>query len=364
MRATIQRKGLLEAIEIGERIAGKRESLPILNTLLIKAGKKVEVHATNLEAAFMTELYAEVSEEGAVAVPATILSQTIRALEGEKITLSTDGGNLILESRGSRTLIHSLSHTDFPSFPSIPSKQKILIPKEQLLTGLQSVSYAASPSMIRQELGSVFIHLKGDSLTLAATDSFRLAEKILPIKNIETIELLLPLRHVQELLHILSRVTRETASLSLDEAHVVFDFGDIFFISRVVEGNFPNYRELIPKSATTTATLLKSDFSNLLKKARVFSGEDQSVGLHIYPSKKIMSATARSASVGEMSDMVDAALEGNDLDINFHIHYLSDCLSAISSDSVTLQFSGAGRPLIIRGTGDASFTYLVMPLNR
>ena len=102
----------------------------------------------------------------------------------------------------------------------------------------------------------------------------------------------------------------------------------------------------------------------MLRKARVFSGTDQHIGLHVYPKKKIFSATARSSDVGEMSDSIDAALSGEDMDINFHIGYLSDCLSSIESESITLNFSSIGRPLIIQGVSDSSFTYLVMPLNR
>ena len=136
------------------------------------------------------------------------------------------------------------------------------------------------------------------------------------------------------------------------------------FISRVVDGTFPNYKEIIPKTFAAEATVLKNDFSEMLRKARVFSGNDQHVGLHIYPKKKIFTATAQSPDVGEMSDSIDAALSGEDIDINFHIGYLADCLSTIESDSITLGFSGAGKPLVIRGVSDPSFTYLVMPLNR
>jgi DNA polymerase-3 subunit beta len=132
----------------------------------------------------------------------------------------------------------------------------------------------------------------------------------------------------------------------------------------VVDSTFPNYKEIIPKTFSTEATILKKDFVEMLRKARVFSGTDQHVGLHIYPKKKIFSATARSADVGEMSDSIDAAVSGEELDINFHIGYLADCLSSVESDSIMLQFAGMGRPLVIKGVSDSSFIYLVMPLNR
>ena len=226
------------------------------------------------------------------------------------------------------------------------------------------VSYAASPSMIRPELGSVYVSVGGKSIVCVATDSFRLAEKVIGSGEKGGVEVLIPLKHALELLHILERISDETVELSADESQLTVSAEGVRYISRVVDGTFPNYKEIIPKGFSTEATILKNDFIEVLKKARVFSGNDQHVGLHVYAKRKIFSATARSADVGEMSDSIDAALSGEDIDINFHIGYLADCLSSIGSDSIILGFSGAGKPLVIRGVSDSSFTYLVMPLNR
>ncbi len=218
--------------------------------------------------------------------------------------------------------------------------------------------------MIRPELGSIFVSISPERILCVATDSFRLAEKIIPTRGTNEVELLIPLKHAQELAHVLESVSIEVVELVADESQISVVCGDVKYMSRVVDGTFPNYKEIIPKKFETEATVLKNDFAEMLRKARVFSGNDQHVGLHVYPKRKIFSATARSSDVGEMSDAIDAALTGEDLDINFHIGYLSDCLSIITADSITLGFSGPGRPLVIRGVSDTSFTYLVMPLNR
>ena len=219
--------------------------------------------------------------------------------------------------------------------------------------------------MIRPELGSVYISIKTSRLVCAATDSFRLAEKIMKTKVAhDGGEILIPLKHAGELIYVLERLSDEEVSLLADDSQLAVIAGGARFISRIIEGTFPNYQEIIPKAFTTEATVLKNDFAEMLRKARVFSGNDQHVGLHLYPKRKIFSATAQSPDVGEMSDSIDAAISGEDIDINFHIGYLSDCISSISSDSIVLGFSGAGKPLVIRGVSDASFTYLVMPLNR
>ena len=277
--------------------------------------------------------------------------------------LGVEDGNLVVESKGNKTIIKSIPHDEFPTLPITNDKGGIQVSRERLMRGIQSVLYSASPSMIRPELGSVYIALGGKKLICVATDSFRLAEKIVSGGSGES-EVLIPLKHALELMHVLEKIGGDEITIVIEESQLTIMAGDIRFISRVIEGNFPNYKEIIPKTSSTEATILKGDFSEMLKKARIFSGNDQHVGLHVYPERKIFSATARSQDVGEMSDSIDAALSGEDLDINFHIGYLADCLPVIESDSISLRFAGAGKPLVIRGVSDSSFTYLVMPLNR
>ena len=367
MRASTIKERLLTAVLIADRVTGKKETLPVLSCILFKIDKDLLICATNLEAGIEIKVPCDVSEKGVIAVPSGVLSQTMRSIGGDKVNLTTQDGNLVIESRGTRTLIKSIPHEEFPMLPGGGEKGSFTVPRERFIQGLQSVSYAASPSMIRPELGSVYVSIKDGVLTCVATDSFRLAEKTIKRGRegeSEEIELLIPLKHALEIVHILERSGAEEISLNTDESQLTVTADGIRYVSRIVDGTFPNYAEIVPKSFTTEATLLKNDFAEMLKKARVFSGADQHAGLHVYPKKKVFTATAQSADVGEMSDAIDAALSGADIDINFHIGYLADCLSAIDSDSITLSFSGIGKPLVIRGVSDSLFMYLVMPLNR
>lgn len=366
MKVIIKKEKLLSAVVIGERVVGKKESLPILSCVIIEAGKEVSVRATNLEAGIEIKIPCEVEEKGVVAVPASVFSQTLRSINSDKVTIGTDGGNLLVEARGTRTLIKAVPHDEFPTLskPGV-EKKGFSVPRERLLNGIQAVSYAASLSMIRPELGSVYVSIKKDGLVCAATDSFRLAEKKIrgPFSGGGG-EILIPLKHAGELMHTLERILDENIVLHVADSQLTVDSESVRFVSRVADGAFPNYQEIIPKSFVTEATVLKNDFAEMLRKARVFSGNDQHVGLHLYPKRKIFTATAQSPNVGEMSDSIDAAVSGEDIDINFHIGYLSDCVSSIDSDSITLGFGGVSKPLVIRGVSDSSFTYLAMPLNR
>ena len=365
MRLTTTKEKVLNAVLIAERIVGKKESLPILSCILLDVQRDLSIRSTNLEAGVDIQIPCEVEEKGMVAVSAGVLSQTLRSIMGDKVVLKTEEGNLVIESRGTKTLIKAVPHEEFPALSSgKPSPADIPVLRERLLRGIQAVSYAASPSMIRPELGSVYVRTGRDGLSCVATDSFRLAEKIIPGKVSGESELLVPLKHALELAHILERAPGEEVRLAGDESQLTVSADGIRFVSRVVDGTFPNYKDIIPKSFSTEATVLKNDLAETLRKARVFSGNDQHVGLHVYPKKKICRGTGESAKVVEMSDSIDAALTGDDLDINFHIGYIADCLASIESDSVILAFSGPGKPLVIRGISDQSFTYLVMPLNR
>ncbi|MHB1087059.1 MAG: hypothetical protein ACYCZ0_04920, partial [Minisyncoccota bacterium] len=148
MKITTTKDQILNAILMAERITGKKESLPVLSCVLIEAGKDITLRATNLEAGIETIVLGDVEEPGIVAVPAAVLSQTIRSISADKVTFSTDESNLLIESRGTKTLIKAVPHTEFPALPKNETKNKILLARERLISGIQAVSYAASPSMI------------------------------------------------------------------------------------------------------------------------------------------------------------------------------------------------------------------------
>lgn len=365
MKVSTTKENILNAVLAAERVVGKKESLPVLSCILIESTKELIIRATNLEAAIELVVPADCGEKGMVAVPATVLSQTLRSMGGGSVTLSTEEGNLLLQSRGTKTLIKAIPHTEFPVLTGADTAKGISVSRERFIHGLQATLYAASPSMIRPELGSVFISFKDGKLVTVATDSFRLAEKTISDTHSKAdMELLVPLRHALELTHVLERMGDENIRIASDDSQLAVSAGGMRYVSRIIDASFPNYRDIVPKSATTEATVLKSDLAEVLRKARVFSGNEQHIGFHIYPKKKIFTATARSNDVGEMSDSIDAALEGEDLDINFHVGYLSECLPSIESDSVVLGFAGAGKPLVVRGVSDHTYMYLVMPLNR
>jgi DNA polymerase-3 subunit beta len=368
MKALCNQEKLSEAVQIAERIVGKKESLPVLSCIILEATDKnlLIVRATNLETGIEIKIPAEITETGIVAIPVSIFSHTVRAIRAEKIELSVgEDQNLTIRSKHGTTKIKSIPADEFPSIPKQTDSEAYTLPQKALVDGISAVSYAASQSMIRPELASILITNQNGSLLFVATDSFRLAEKGIPVRMTESFpDTLIPVKNALELVHVLSGTREETIQCRFDENQLSIQAGQIYFVSRIVDATFPQYREIIPKSFVSEAILLKEDMNAIIKKARIFSFTSQQVGFHLYPSKKEFTATARTADIGETSDSIEAALSGEDIDINFNLHYLSDCFSSIHSDSISMQFGGVGKPLVIKGISDPSFLYLVMPLNR
>ena len=369
MKVSCNLSKLSAAVQTVERLVGKKESLPVLSCVLLEIKKNtLTIKATNLETGVEVSIPGENASEGVVAVPVAIFLQTLRTISDEKVSLETDesGGSLHITTAHSNTLIKVVPHDEFPSIPKENNTEhKYEIPKQVLIEGIRAVSYSASTSLIRPELASIFISHSNRNLVFAATDSFRLAEKVLQT-NIEKEfpDVLLPVKNAHDLLSILEYVDSELIECYFDESQISIHGGNAYFFSRIVDATFPQYQAIIPKEFVTEATILKEDFHTLIKKARIFSHTSQQISFHVHPKQKEFSTTARNVDIGETSDSIDAALSGEDLDINLNISYLIDCLQSIRSDSVSLQFGGAGKPLVIKGIGDSSFLYLVMPLNR
>lgn len=366
MRITCTQEKLKEALTTVSRIAHKHPTLPVLRCALISAqGRTLKIRVTNLELGIEITTPASVEEEGFVAVPADVLSSYLNSLYGERtVALQSKDGNLLVTTSHSKTTIKSLPADDFPTLPEVGGEQSFTLRSADLSRGLKAVLFCASTSAVRPELGSVLVSGEGGTLVFAATDSFRLAEKTIPLKKQEIPEhLLLPARNAAEIVRVLDLADGEV-QVFYNKNQLSFTVDGVYVTSRLVDGSFPDYRQIIPKKHTTEVIALKSDLVNTFKLGAVFSDNLQQVRMSVSPKAKTFTVESRSAERGESTDTVHAAVSGEELSINFNLRYLADSLQGITSDSVSLQFSGLNKPVVIRGVSDNSFLYLVMPMNR
>jgi DNA polymerase-3 subunit beta len=354
------------AISKTEKITGKNMTLPILSCILIEAkGNFLILKATNLDLGIEIKIPAKVSEEGIIAVPGTILNGFLNNLTGDNnLKLETKEGNLHILGSSSQTVIKSFSNEDFPTIPKVIDGKIYEIDSQNLVKGLKSVWYSASLSSIKPELSSVYIHSKDDSLVFVATDSFRLAEKVVKFKkNSDFEQILIPFKNVADLLKIISE-EKDSLAVNFTKNQISFEYRDIYIVSRVIDGVFPDYQQIIAKDFKTEVIILKQDFINILKLSNIFADSFNQINIKVSPKEKTLEIRSKNSNVGENVNKLQATVSGEEIEINFNHKYIIDCFQSIDSDSISLSFNGLNKPMVIRGISDKSFTYLVMPMNR
>jgi len=364
MLATIDKKSFTIHAQALEKVSGKHLNLDVLKCVRIEARKKyITLQATNLDIGIEATLPASVKKEGVVAVPADILSSFLGNTEGDEITLSTTETTLTIKTLRANTSINTVSHEDFPTLPKAQGK-KTTIPSKKFVEGLRSVWYAASHSSMKPELSSVLVSSIGDGMKFVATDSFRLSEKRVSLPHTETTpNILIPLKNAGEIIRNLDRTENDIVLVASDN-QLSITFDNTHITSRLIDGVFPDYKQIIPKEHTTEAVLLKQDLAQALKTTSVFANRFNQVRIDAPPSKKLFTATASGGEAGESVVTVDAALSGDDVGASFNQKYITDSFQSLSDDSIILRFFGVGKPMIIRGVNDPSFMYLTMPMNR
>jgi DNA polymerase-3 subunit beta len=366
MKCNVEREQILEAVLQTEKVTVKNHTLPVLSCVLLEVSNKtLFLTATNLEVGIRFSVDVQGEEDGVVAVSGSVLSHVISSLsKGVSVTFEKKKGFLHIISSEGTSKIAVQNTEDFPTLPEVIDGEKITIPAQIIKNAVQSVVYCASNSTIKPELSSVFIHAENGVLITTATDSFRLAEKRIVLKEpISTEPFLIPSKSTQNLLRVLEYADKKVDILT-NKHQLSITIDNIYFTLRLTVGSFPDYTQIIPKEFVTEATLLTYDFERTLKKAIVFSDQFNQTKLSLSPKKKLFTIHTKNETIGETTDNISAALKGEQIEISFNQRYLTDSLHSITSDSVVLQFAGQSQPLVVRPIGDDSFLYLVMPMNR
>ena len=368
MKLEINFQKLKNVVDITSRIAGKHPTLPVLSCILIDIKKSSAVFkATNLDIGIEVEVPIKADTAAVVAVPAHILSSFVSQVydQNQVVHMEIESNNLHITSLKSKGVIKTIPSDDFPTIPKIQGDQKFTLPVEPFIKGLKSVWYSASISSVKPELSSVYIYRESDNLVFAATDSFRLAEKKVKVPlSAKLNDILIPFKNIGDIIRLCENIKGDMLVQSTKNL-ISFETDGIYITSRVIDGVFPDYRQIIPKGYATEAIVLKQDFLNSLKISNIFSDKFNHIHLMVDPKSKIFEIYTKNSDIGENKTLVDAALTGEKMEVNFNYKYIADCLQSIESDSLSLQLSGLNRPMVIRPvSGDQTFMYLVMPMNR
>ena len=358
---------LKAAIGTAEQITKRQPTMPILSCLLFETIDKnsVMIKSTDLNLGFEVIVPAKVEEEGTCAVPAAIVSAFLSNIQdtNKAVKIETSGGIIKIMAGSAVSSIKTVPEDDFPIIPHSQTKNTFSIQGSDFVKGLKSVWYSSSVSSVKPELSSVYINCDGEFVFFAATDSFRLAEKKVSMKKSKDFgSILIPFVSIPEIIKILEGTG--SVDINLDKNQISFSFDNTYLVSRIIDGVFPDYKQIIPKSYSTEIVCLKQDIMNAMRLSHFFSDKFNQVGFFIDPTGKKFELTTKNSDIGENVTAIDAAITGDKLTINFNQKYISDCLQSIDADSISLHFGGMNKPLLITANSDQSFRYLVMPMNR
>lgn len=352
------------AINQAERITGKNLTLPILSCiLLIASEKKIKIRASNLSLGIEIEIPAKIEKEGAIVIKGDILNNILSNINQQTINLESENNNLVIKTKNHNIVLKSYSTDDFPTIPVI-TDNSFIIQANKFTDGLKSVYYSASNSEIKPEISSIYIYTDNNFLFFVATDSFRLAEKKIKIKQIENFShILIPYKNVIEIIKLFDGLN-DDLKININKNQISFLINNIYLTSRIIDGNFPDYNQIIPKEHKTEVIVLKYNLLNALRISNIFSDKFNQIVLKIKGKEKIFEIESQNNDVGENKTIVDSVVKGENIELNFNYKYFLDCFQSVGQDSMTLKFNGNNKPLIITNTSDDSFLYLIMPMNR
>lgn len=376
MKISLLKENIENGLNAIERITPKSHTLPILGNVLLETDKNyLKMSGTDLDSAICYWILGKIEQQGKITVPAKLFSDIIRAFGEEKIHIETKQNTLFLSGEYGKAQILGQQPDDFPVIPPIPQDYSIEVNCESLFEGLSSVIDFAAPSQsVRQELMGVYWRIHAKGITFAATDTFRLAEKQLFFSPDEKkfpgkeYVFLTPPRIVREFLAF-AQNKKGRVKISVSSSQVAFEYiGEevseprVQFLSRLLEGEFPAYQEIIPQTHDTQVSFPKEKFINLLRAASVMSPKTNEVILHVSPKKKGVEIESKSPDKGEYRSFLTADCTGEELDIHFNWRFLWGGLPYIKSAEVLAGFQKNEKPAVLRPQDDASYVYVVMPM--
>lgn len=366
MKIEIIKEKFLDAITQVERVAGKHVSLPILSYVVLEAKEGgVIIKATNLDVGVEISVAAKILENGVVAVSGSLMKAFLSNTGQDKtITLETNDNVCKITSGQSEATFNTMSADDFPVIPKVTDGKSFVINSKEIVLGLKSVVWSSAVSTIKPELSSVYIYEENGELVFVATDSFRLAERKIKAKNVKGFDpILIPFKNSLEIVRTFENFNGDL-EIVISKNQLSITTENIHLSSRVVDGNFPDYRQIMPKEFGTKATILKSDLINALKLSSLFSNSFNQLSISFDPSNKSIILSTKNSDVGESKQIIKGVVEGDEITMSFNHRYVLDCLSVMESESVILKIAGQGKPMIMMPSNNISFNYLVMSMNR
>lgn len=368
MKLAILQEDLTHGLTIVSRSVAAKAALPILANILLTVDQgKLKLSATNLESGINLWLGAKIEKEGALTVPAKVLSEFVASLSPEKIELEAKETSLVITTPSAKATFLGTAAAEFPQIPLFSGKTTMVFPREELIKALLGVAFAAAQDEGRPVLTGVLLKEgDGEKISLVATDGYRLSIKniLLKEKNLEG-SLLLPAKTLLEVSRLAQEKQEDSQEIQMvltaEKTQAVFRLANMEFSSRLLEGEFPDFEKIIPKTQTTKAEFDKEEFSRAVKTAAIFAREQANI-VKIKLDEGKMTISAETPQVGSNESEMMAKTEGEDLEIAFNCRFLLDFLNSTKGEEILFEGNGPLSPGVFKIKGDDSFLHLIMPV--
>ncbi len=363
MKFVTSKQALVECLGIVSKAVSSRSSIQVLSGVLIDARDDgITLSATDMEISIKAPVEGRVDEPGSLVVPARIATDIARSLPAGEVVVEQRPGETQLEIRAGESLfdLHSLPATDFPQLPSF-SGERSQVGRAAFVETVDRVAPSASRDETRPVLMGVLIHLGKNSVRMVATDSYRLSVKESPVESSVsgTIEAIVPARTLMELSRIAAAVSEDTITILPTENQMLFEVGGISLVSRLIDGQFPNYRQLIPETFDYEVAVDHDELLEAVRRVGLLAQKNAPLRLQF--ASNTLTISAESQDVGKAHEAIPIQYSGDDLEIGFNPEFLEAGVASVKESPVYLRFISPLRPGLVKGAGD-DFLYLVMPI--
>ncbi len=361
---------LKEGLRITERISAKHSTLPVLQNILIKTGDTgVLFQATNLEIGVSTIIPSKIKTAGSIVIPAKLLLETIQALPNEPIRLFTTKQNpFVLQLECGKVLarVNGMTDVEFPTLPKTNKENAIELSKKQFFEAIIPLIPVVSPSEARPELSGILMSFSENECTVAGTDTFRLGEYRFPVVQTAGNISIIPLQTVQEIIRIFSAAKEETITVYTEKNYIAVEAGKTNLISRLIEGNYPNYAHIIPSETKAEFVIDRIRTLQQVKSASIFASRLNDIHIAYEPGNKTIRIKSEDAAKGAFETTIEAEeAKGESGTAVFNARYLTDGLEGFAEEKINFSFSGDGKPGVLRSiqTTSGKQLYMLMPIN-
>lgn len=364
MKVICTQENLKQGLSTVGRIISSSNTLPILSNLLIKTENgQLKISSTNLEVAITTQLRCKVEQDGGVTVVSKTINDLINNLPNKNITLETKGNELKIETDNYHTSIKTLPTEEFPLIPKVETGKTLNLDSQELKISLDQVVFAASTNQTQPEISGILLSCDEKGLRIVATDRYRLAERKLEVKEKDSalFEVIVPQKTIIELSRIIGNQKGFVEGV-FSETQTALTFNDTQIISRLIDGQYPDYKQIIPTDFKTNVVTEKLPLISALRAVAVFSQGSNSVRFEFSREKQLITLTAESSELGSSQVELPAKIEGDSVAVLLNYHYVQDCLASIDSTNLVMKIINDNSPSLILPEGKNDYIYLVMPI--